>query len=119
MAVEYLTIDQVMALQDQAIQEFGGLAGLRSAELLAPRGLDEEQSAFAENAYPTVPEKAGAYAASLSEDQPFIDGNKRTAALTMLVFFEINGYELHQSDDDIATMWRNSTSTGGRSSAGS
>ena len=94
-----------MALHDQAIQEFGGLAGLRSADLLASAVLTPQQSAFAEDAYPTIPEKAGAYAASLSENQRFMDGNKRTAALTMLVFLDLNGYELQQSDDEIAAMF--------------
>ena len=105
MAVEDLTIDQVLALHDLAIQEFGGLAGLRSAELLASAVLTPQQSAFAEDAYPTIADKAGAYAASLSENQPFLDGNKRTAALALLVFLDINGYELRQSDDEIAVMF--------------
>jgi death-on-curing protein len=105
MAVEYLTIDQVMELHDLAIQEFGGLAGLRSADGLASAVLTPQQSAFAEDAYPTIPEKAGAYATSLSENQPFMDGNKRTAALAMLVFLDINGYELRQSDDEIAAIF--------------
>jgi death on curing protein len=104
MAVEYLTLKHVLALHDQAIQEFGGLAGVRSMDLLASAVATPQQSAFTEDAYPTIPEKAGAYAASLSENQPFLDGNKRTAAAAMLVFLDINGYELEQSDDEIATM---------------
>ena len=105
MIIEYLTIEQVLALHDLALQEFGGLAGLRSMDLLASAVLTPQQSAFAEDAYPTIPDKAGAYAASLSENQPFMDGNKRTAALAMLVFLDINGYELQQSDDEIAVMF--------------
>jgi len=96
MPVEYLTIDQVMAFHELAIQEFGGLGGLRSADVLASAVLTPQQSAFGEDAYPTIPEKAGAYAAS---------GNKRTAALAMLVFLDVNGYELQRSDDEIATMF--------------
>jgi death-on-curing protein len=38
----------------------------------------------------------------LSQNQPFLDGNKRTAAATMLVFLDINGYTFEPSDDEIA-----------------
>ena len=34
---------------------------------------------------------AAAYAYHIAENQPFIDGNKRTAILTALYFFESNG----------------------------
>jgi len=34
---------------------------------------------------------AAAYAYHLAENQPFVDGNKRTAITTALVFLEFNG----------------------------
>jgi death-on-curing protein len=34
---------------------------------------------------------AAAYAYHIAENQPFIDGNKRTAITTALVFLELNG----------------------------
>ena len=104
MVVAYLTIDQVVELPARAIHEFGGEAGLRSTELLASAVLTPQQSAFGTDAYPTIPEKAAAYAVSLTLNHPFLDGNKRTAAAAMLVFLDINGYELPLTDDDIATM---------------
>jgi death-on-curing protein len=38
--------------------------------------------------------KAGALMHSLVRNHPFIDGNKRTAVLAVIVFYNINGYEL-------------------------
>lgn len=94
-----------MAVHDQAIQAFGGLAGLRSRERLESAVSTPQQSAFADDAYPTIPEKAAAYAVSLSENHPFLDGNKRTAAAAMLVFLDVNRYAFPPSDDEIAEMF--------------
>ena len=64
-----------------------------------------QQSAFGEDAYPTIPEKAAAYGFFIAEAQAFIDGNKRTAAIAMEAFLIMNGYELQMSDDDIAELF--------------
>ena len=52
-----------------------------------------------EDAYPTLPEKAAAYGFFIAENQPFIDGNKRTAAAAVATFLELNGHELWESFD--------------------
>src|SRR4051812_37333610 len=64
-----------------------------------------QQSAFGEDAYPTIPEKAAAYGFFIAEAQAFIDGNKRAAAIAMESFLILNGYELQMSDDDIAELF--------------
>lgn len=35
-----------------------------------------------------------AYAFHIAENQPFLDGNKRTALVSALVFLDINGFEI-------------------------
>ena len=67
--------------------------------------MQPQQSAFGEDAYPTIPDKAAAYGFFIAEAQAFIDGNKRTAAMAMLAFLDLNGYELRQRDDEIAQMF--------------
>jgi len=37
----------------------------------------------------------------IAQNQPFLDGNKRTAAASMLAFLYLNGYSLTQTDDEI------------------
>ena len=39
-------------------------------------------------------EMAAAYAFHISQDQPFVDGNKRTGLACALVFLELNGVSL-------------------------
>ena len=104
-AVVYLTVDQIIALHDAALAEYGGLGGTRSPQQLAAAVTQPQQSAFGEDAYATIPEKAAAYGYFLAEAQAFIDGNKRAAALALETFLYINGFELLQDDDEIAQMF--------------
>jgi death-on-curing protein len=105
MLVLYLTLDQVIALHDAALAEFGGRSGIRSPQQLAAAVAQPQQSAFGEDAYATVQEKAAAYGYFIAEAQAFVDGNKRAAALAMETFLQINGFELLQDDDEIAPMF--------------
>ena len=103
--VRYLTIDQVIEFHGEALREFGGLDGIRSPQQLAAAVLMPQQSAFGEDAYPTVPEKAAAYGFFIAEAQAFIDGNKRAAAIAMEGFLILNRYELRISDDQLAELF--------------
>ncbi len=103
MAIKYLTADQILWFHEQALR-FGGAPGLRSQQLLLSALGQPGQSAFGEDAYASVADKAAAYAYFLVKNHPFVDGNKRTAAIAMLVFLDLNGFELVQSDDQIAEM---------------
>ena len=68
-AVRYLTIDQVIEFHADALREFGGLDGIRSPHQLSAAVLMPQQSAFGEDAYPSVPEKAAAYGFFIAEAQ--------------------------------------------------
>jgi death-on-curing protein len=49
-------------------------------------------------------EMAAAYAFHIAENQPFLDGNKRTALTSAMVFLELNGFEFALNDD--MTLYR-------------
>ena len=97
----YLTVDQVLEFHQEALA-FGGSAGVRSEHLLASAVFQPQQSAFGEDAYPTIGSKAAAYCFFIAKNHAFVDGNKRTAAAAMLAFLELNGLEMKASDDEIA-----------------
>jgi death-on-curing protein len=52
-----------------------------------------------------VPEKAAAYAVGLIRNHPFVDGNKRTAEMTMLTFLDLNGFEFVEEESDTEQMF--------------
>lgn len=101
----YLTVDQVIEFHAEALREFGGLDGIRSSQQLSAAVSMPQQSAFGEDAYPSIPEKAAAYGFFIAEAQAFIDGNKRAAAIAMEAFLILNGYELRIPDDGIAELF--------------
>jgi death on curing protein len=45
-------------------------------------------------------EMAAAYLFHIAKYHPFIDGNKRTAAISAFTFLDMNGVELTASDED-------------------
>lgn len=95
-----LTVDDLLKLHTHALTlGHGGSEGVRSNHQLASAAMQPYQTIFGEDAYPTIPEKAAAHAFFLAESQPFLDGNKRTAALALAVFLDLNGYELHETGD--------------------
>jgi len=103
--VKYLTIDHVIGFHEEALQMYGGLDGIRSEHELAAAVMQPQQSAFGEDAYSTIPEKAAAYGYFIAQAQAFVEGNKRTGAVAMETFLLLNYYEFHQDDDDIAQMF--------------
>jgi death-on-curing protein len=104
-AVIYLTVDAVIALHTIALEIAGGIDGIRSHQQLASAVAQPQQSAFGEDLYRNVPDKAAAYGYFMAEGQPFLDGNKRTALLTLETFLEANGYELSADDDSVAQLF--------------
>ena len=104
--VKYFTVDQVIGFHAQALLIGDvGAEGLRSPHELASAVFSPQQSAFEQDAYPSIPEKAAAYGFFIAENQPFVDGNKRTASITMLAFLKINNYEFYQTDEEIEEMF--------------
>lgn len=43
-------------------------------------------------------ERAAAYAFHIAANQPFLDGNKRTALVACLVFLDINDFEIYHPE---------------------
>ncbi len=101
MTVLYLSVEHVLALHDISIQEFGGIFGLRDKGLLESAVLQPMQSFGDQDLYPTLFDKAAAYAFFISENQPFLDGNKRTAISTAAVFLDLNGYGLKSASGTV------------------
>ena len=80
----------MIEIHTDQIQRYGGQAGLRDLALLESAIGQPEASFAGEWLHPDRYEMAAAYAYHLCQNHPFIDGNKRTALATALVFLELN-----------------------------
>src|SRR5687767_190632 len=54
----------------------------------------------AAHAKSSVFELAAAYAFGIARNQPFLDGNKRTALVCAFAFLEVNGHEVNAPEPD-------------------
>jgi death on curing protein len=97
---KYLSADQVLELHRLALTVGPNRGeGTRSEHLFQSAVAQPQQTFCGQDLYETVGQKAAALAFSLAENQPFVDGNKRTAALAMTVFLDINGHTLWLEHD--------------------
>jgi len=101
---KWLTTAIVTAIHDEAIYEFGGLAGVRDIGLLES-ALDRPRNRLAYEPSTTLFELAASLCVGLTKNHPFTDGNKRTALLATRAFLFLNEYALEPGEEDeVLTM---------------
>jgi len=95
---DFLTVEEVLALHADQLRLFGGSDGLRNRGGLESAVATPSASFGGAYLHETLFEMAAAYAFHIAENQPFVDGNKRTALNAALVFLDINGHEVRDPD---------------------
>jgi len=91
---------EALAFHAQLIALFGGSDGVRDRGLLnSALARPKNLFAYAEREL-TMAELAAAYAAGISNNHPFVDGNKRTAMQVAFVFLEFNGFPVTASQEE-------------------
>ena len=99
MTRDYLTLADVLAIHADQIATYGGAAGVRDPGQLEA-ALFRPQSGY----YADVVAEAAALWESLSQNHPFVDGNKRTAFAATFTFLAINGIDLTAGADETWTF---------------
>jgi len=99
--LRWLERGAVLAFHDVSLERFGGSLGLRDEGLLdsaltRPRMLVDYEPAVG------VHRLAACHAVAIAKDNPFVDGNKRTAFLAAYVFLRDNGWRLEARQVDVA-----------------
>jgi death-on-curing protein len=88
----HLTVEIVREIHLEAITQFGGSDGLRDLALLESAVAAPQASYGGQSVYTDVIEVAAAYLFYLCRNHPFVDGNKRAALGSALIFLRLNGY---------------------------
>ena len=98
----WLDAQLITAIQSEQIAVFGGASGLRDAPLLEA-SLDRPRNkwSYGESDLCVL---AAAYAFALAKNHPFIDGNKRTAFLSIITFLGLNEVAFRASEPDAVVM---------------
>ena len=95
----FLTLDEVLAIHADQIRRYGGRSGIRDLALLQSALGTPETTFEGDYLHTSAFEMAAAYLFHLARNHPFVDGNKRTALMTALVFLGLNNLELAAEPD--------------------
>jgi len=101
----WLEKDLVLAIHDRQVAEHGGSAGVRDDGLLESALARPQQLHAYGDPVPDVADLAAALAYGLARNHPFIDGNKRTAAVCCETFIELNGAALAADDLELFQLY--------------
>ena len=93
---EYLTTADVLFFHKQLIERYGGAPGIRDVGALES-ALHRPQTGY----YDTLIHEAAALCESLVQNHPFVDGNKRVALASGLVFLHQNGVEVDDPSEQL------------------
>jgi death on curing protein len=97
--VEHLDLEDLI---DLANLLFGSSPPIRDVGLLGSAAARPQTTAFGEDAYPDIWQKAAALLHSIVENHALIDGNKCLGWLATASFLEINGVSVTRvSNDDV------------------
>ena len=94
---EYLELEDLLAAADTAL---GQRAEVRDVGLLQASAARPRATAFGEEAYPTLDEKAAALLHSLVTGHPLVDGNKRLGWVAVRLFYRLNETDVRPTADE-------------------
>jgi death-on-curing protein len=91
--IRFLSENIVLAIHEDQIRLYGGTYEVRDASAL-DAALHMPQAQFSgQFLHPTIFHMAAAYGFHISQNHPFLDGNKRTTGMAMFTFLQLNGLE--------------------------
>ncbi len=92
--VQFLSLDEVIAIHERMTEQFGGPPGIRDKGLLES-ALFRPQTGY----YESLVEMAAAMFESLLLNHPFVAGKKRVAFFATDVFLRLNAWKLQVDAD--------------------
>lgn len=101
---KWLTKRMVPAIHDEAVEMFGGTAGIRD-EGLIESALSRPQNRYGYETEATLFDLAASLCHGICKNHPFLDGNKRTALLSARAFLFLNGFAFEPREvDEVENM---------------
>lgn len=102
MKVRFLTVDSVIKTHAYAIAAYGGTPEILSKNMLIS-AVEEPKLAF-QYGITSLYDLAALYCFGICKNHAFLDGNKRTAFLSMVAFLRGNGIKIKVSTEEAISM---------------
>lgn len=96
----WLSVHDVIHLHHKVIEGYGGSAGIRDRNLIESALARPLQLWAYGDPQPDMAALAASLAHGLAKNHGFVDGNKRVAAISLMVFLRANGYRIETSSED-------------------
>jgi death-on-curing protein len=100
----FLTLDEVLAVHADQIRRYGGRKGVLDLGLLGSALAMPQASFDGVRLHASLAEMAAAYLFHISQNHPFVDGNKRTALAAALLFLWLNDLRLEAEEDELTDL---------------
>jgi death-on-curing protein len=101
MKPHFLTMSEVLTILQDQIRRYGGKYGVRDITLLSSAIAMPESTFGGKYLHKDIYEQAAAYVFHICQNHPFLDGNKRTAIVSALIFLEINGISIDDPNEEL------------------
>jgi death-on-curing protein len=100
----FLGLDKIFEIHNDQVKRYGGRTSLRDLNLLKS-AVAIPMAGFGEEYFHTdIYEMAAAYLFHIVRNHPFIAGNKRTGAVSAIVFLILNGIEFSTDEYSLENM---------------
>jgi death on curing protein len=96
--MEHLTVEDLVSIAEEVL----GVPAVMDIGLLDSAAHRPLASAFGQDAYPTIHEKAAALLDAVVRHHALVDGNKRLGWAAAAVFYDLNGVDLDPPSVDDA-----------------
>lgn len=103
--IAWITRKLALAIHDRQLAEHGGAGGVRDSALLDSALARPRHSHAYGNPPPDLADLAASLAFGLARNHPFVDGNKRTAAVACEVFITLNDGTLKAEDHELYPLY--------------
>jgi death-on-curing protein len=100
----FLTLDEVLEIHTQQIELYGGSHGLRDPGALESAVAMPQATFGGEYLHASIHMMAAAYLFHVTQNHPFIDGNKRAGANAAITFLLMNDWEPTFSEEELVEL---------------
>ncbi len=104
MEIYFLTLEDVLEIHTDQIKQYGGRLGIRDQNLLLSAIAQPPSMFNGLYLHKSLHDKAAAYLFHICQNHPFIDGNKRVAFVSMLVFLDLNGETIDYDEEELEDL---------------
>lgn len=107
MNIEFLTLAEIIEIHKNQIELYGGTSGIRDFSLLSSAISIPKSTFDGDYLHHDLAEMAAAYIYHLCQNHPFIDGNKRVALVSGLVFLDFNNIIIEDPHRELYRLMMN------------